>query len=49
MMFALKDENGNWATKRDGSRWVYESRELARRAARILSKHHGVTYRVVDA
>ena len=48
-MYALLDDAGQWAKKRDGSRFTYESRELARRAARILTKHHGVAYRVVDA
>lgn len=48
-MYALLDDAGQWAKKRDGSRFTCESRELARRDARILTKHHGVTYRVVDA
>lgn len=48
-MFALKDEHGNWATGKTGARFVYHSRDLARTAAKILSKAHGVKYRVIPA
>lgn len=48
-MFALVTSSGDWARMRNGQRFIYSSRSTAQIAARILGKHHGVTYRVVDA
>lgn len=49
-MFALKDERTrDWARMINGQRFVYSGRREAHIAARILSKHHRTTYRVVDA
>lgn len=48
IMYALKLRNGDWARMSNGQRFVYSSRELAKRAARALAKTHGWT-EIVDA
>lgn len=40
-MYSLRDRNGDWARMRNGARFVYSSRVLARIAALHLFKTHG--------
>lgn len=40
-MFSLQTSTGDWARMRNGARFVYSSRVLARLAARHLAKTHG--------
>ena len=47
-MFALTDKSGDWARMRNGARFVFSERRLARMAAQHLFKYRG-HLEVVDA
>lgn len=48
-MFALKDSAGAWVLDRNGKRFTYSSRALARLGAHHLGKARKTVLRVVEA